>query len=185
MKLDLPFTKLTAPSYPPLHALDTKKANFSVKMSTAASPKLEDEHVVAATDVKRGTTDQAHFVDVESVVNGETVGAAEDIVASNDDKDVEKGCVTSVDDPPDGLDCDVNLLEEKIEGSHASLEVVGDTERTDNEIDQASAEVSWSSQVAQKSTAIVTWNAKTPQRQHWKPITLGRYPSHFRPLLSA
>ena len=184
MMLDLPFTKLTAPSYPPLHALDTKKANFSVKMSTAASPKLEDEHVVAATDVKRGTTDQAHFVDVESVVNGETVGAAEDIAASIDDNDVEKGCVTSVDDPPDGLDCDVNLLEEKIEGSHASLEVVGDTERTDNEIN-LEAEVSWSSQVAQKSTAIVTWNAKTPQRQHWKPITLGRYPSHFRPLLSA
>ena len=156
-------------------------------MSTAASPKLEDEHVVAATDVKRGTTDQAQFVDVKSVVNGETVGAAEDIAASIDDNDVEKGCVTSVDDPPDGLDCDVNLLEEKIEGSHASLEVVSDTERTDNEIDQATleAEVSWSSQVAQKSTAIVTWNAKTPQRRHWKPIMLGCYPSHFCPLSSS
>ena len=118
-------------------------------MSTKASPKLEDEHVVAATDVKRGTTDQAQFVDVESVVNGETVGAAEDIVASIDDNDVEKGCVTRVDDPPDGLDCDEKLLEEKIDGSHASLEVVGDTEQTDNEI-QAAAEVSWSSQVAPK-----------------------------------
>ena len=151
MKLDLPFTKLTAPVYSPVRApLDTKKANFSVKMSTAASPKLEDEHVVAATDVKRGTTDQAHFVDVKSVVNGETVGAAEDVVDSNDDKDVEKGCITYVDDPPDGLDRDGKLLEEKIEGSHASLEVVGDTEQTDNEIDQAVAEVSWSSQVAPK-----------------------------------
>jgi hypothetical protein len=118
-------------------------------MSTKASPKLEDEHVVAATDVKRGTTDQAKFVNVESVVNGETVGAAEDIVASIDDNDVEKGCVTRVDDPPDGLDCDEKLLEEKIDGSHASLEVVGDTEQTDNEI-QAAAEVSWSSQVAPK-----------------------------------
>jgi hypothetical protein len=121
-------------------------------MSTKASPKLEDEHVVAATDIMRGTTDQAHFVDVKSEVNRETVGAAEDIVDSNDDKDVEKGCVTYVDDPPDGLDCDGKLLEEEIEGSRASLEVVGDTERTDNEIDQASlkAEVSWSSQVAPK-----------------------------------
>ena len=119
-------------------------------MSTKASPKLEDEHIVATTDVKRGTTDQAQFVDVESVVNGETVGAAEYVVDSNDDKDVEKGCVTYVDDPSDGLDCDVNLLKEKIEGSHASLEVVGDTERTDDKIDQAGAEVSWSSQVAPK-----------------------------------
>jgi hypothetical protein len=130
--------------------LDTKKANFSVKMSTAASPKLED--VVATTDVKRGITDQAQSVDVESVVNGETVGAAEDVVDSNDDKDVEKGCVTYVDDPPDGLDRDGKLLEEKIEGSHTSLEVIGDTERTDDKIDQASlkAEVSCSSQVAPK-----------------------------------
>ena len=121
-------------------------------MSTAASPKLDDEHVVAATDVKRGTTDQAQFVDVESKVNRETVGAAEDVVDSNDDKDVEKGCVTYVDDPPDGLDRDGKLLEEKIEGNHASLEVVGDTEKTDNEIDEATlkAEVSWSSQVAPK-----------------------------------
>ena len=121
-------------------------------MSTAASPKLEDEHVVAAINVKRGTTDQAQFFDVESVVNGETVGAAEDIVDSNDDKDVEKGCVTYVDDSPDGLDRDGKLLEEKIEGSHASLEVIGDTEKTDNEIAQATlkAEVSWSSQVAPK-----------------------------------
>ena len=121
-------------------------------MSTKASPKLEDEHVVASTDVKRGTTDRAQFVDVKSVVNGETVGAAEDIAASIDDNDVEKGCVTSVDDPPDGLDRDGKLLEEKIEGSHASLEVVGDTEKTDNEIDQATpkAEVSWSTQVAPK-----------------------------------
>jgi hypothetical protein len=103
-------------------------------MSTKASPKLENEHVVAATNVKRGTTDQAQFVDVESVVNRETVGAAEDIVASVDDNDVEKGCVTRVDDPPDGLDCDGKLLEEEIEGSRASLEVVGDTERTDNAI---------------------------------------------------
>ena len=117
----------------PCTPLDTKKANFSVKMSTAASPKLEDEQVVAATDVMRGTTDQAHFVDVKSEVNRETVGAAEDVVDSNDDKDVEKGCVTYVDDPPDGLDRDGKMLEEKIEGSHASLEVVGDTERTDNE----------------------------------------------------
>ena len=131
--------------------LDTKKANFSVKMSTAASPKLEDEHVVAATDVKRGITDQEQSVDVASVVNRETVGAAEDVVDSNDDKDVEKGCVTHVDDPPDGLDRDGKLLEEKIEGSHASLEVVGDTEQTDNEIDQAAAEVSWSSQVSPKN----------------------------------
>ena len=135
-----------------IYIYDTKLANFSVKMSTAASPKLEDEHVVAATDVKRGTTDQAQFVDVKSVVNGATVGAAEDIAASIDDNDVEKGCVTRVDDPPDGLDCDVNLLKENIEGSHASLEVVGDTERTDDKIDQASlkAEVSCSSQVAPK-----------------------------------
>ena len=92
--------------------------------STKASPKLEDEHVVAATDVKRGTTDQAQFVDDESVVNGETVGAAEDVVDSNDDNDVEKGCVTRVDDPPNELDCDGELLEEKIEGSHASLDGV-------------------------------------------------------------
>ena len=119
-------------------------------MSTAASPKLEDKHVVAATDVKRGTTDQAHFVDVKSEVNRETVGAAEDVVDSNDDKDVEKGCITYVDDPPDGLDRDGKLLEEKIEGSHASLEVVGDIEQTDNEIDLAAAEVSCSSQVAPK-----------------------------------
>jgi hypothetical protein len=121
-------------------------------MSTTARPKLEDEHVVAATDVKRGTFDQVQFVDVKSEVNEETVGAAEDIVASVDDNDVEKGCVTRVDDPPDGLDCDGKSLEEKIEGSRASLEVVGDTERTDDKIDQASlkAEVSCSSQVAPK-----------------------------------
>ena len=154
-------------------------------MSTKASPKLEDEHVVAATDVKRGTTDQAHFVDVKSEVNRETVGAAEDVVDSNDDKDVEKGCVTYVDDPADGLDRNGKLLGEKIEGSHASLEVVGDTEKTDNEIDQALAEVSWSSQVAQKIDGHRHLGAKTPQRRHWKPITLGRYPSHFRPLSSS
>ena len=152
-------------------------------MSTAASPKLEDEHVVAATDVKRGTTDQAHFVDVESVVNGETVGAAEDIVDSNDDKDVEKGCVTYVDDPPDRLDRDGKLLEEKIEGSHASLEVVGDTERTDNEIDQASlkAEVSWSSQVAPKIDGHHHLERKDSSETTLETNYIGRYPSYFRP----
>jgi hypothetical protein len=149
-------------------------------MSTAASPKLEDKHVVAATDVKKGTTDQAQFVDVESEVNRETVGAAEDVVDSNDDKDVEKGCVTYVDDPPDGLDRDGKLVEEKIEGS---LEVVGDTERTDDEIDQAvfEAKVSWSSQVAPKIDSHRHLERRDSTETMLETNYIGRYPSHFWP----
>ncbi|GMI31458.1 hypothetical protein TrCOL_g854 [Triparma columacea] len=109
-------------------------------MSTKASPKLENKHVVAANDVKRGTTDKGKLVDVENEVNEEIVGAPDDIIEFIIDNDMEKGRVTRVDDPPGELDDAENLEDEKVEGIQLSPVSVGDTKQTDEEIDQAALE---------------------------------------------
>ena len=109
-------------------------------MSMKVSPKQVDEQVIAVNDDERGPTDEEENVDVESEVNEGIVGAPDDIVELINDNDMEKGHVTRVYTPPDELHDAEKMEGENDEGVHLSPVSVGDTEQTDEEIDQAALE---------------------------------------------
>ena len=134
----LTFSKLTEPDLSTLtHRRYIKKANLSVEMSTKDSPQQEDEHIVARSDVEHGLEDHGKPIDIASGVSEGICGAPEVVIDSIDDNNMENERFFRVDDPPDGLGGNANLVEEKAEENKASLVSIGGATQTDEEVDRA------------------------------------------------
>ena len=67
-------------------------------MSTKDSPKQEDKHIVASSDVENGLQDHEKTIGFASGVSEGIFGAPEDVIDSINDNNMENGRVFRVDD---------------------------------------------------------------------------------------